>query len=329
MDVERCQITGETLPNILLFGNAGCGKTTLAKIVANQVDAVLLEITGSSISSQLDLVKLMNTVANEHAHTGKQVIVFIDEVHGIIRGKGLNEDIWLPLLEENTLHHSCAGVSWTEPAKYPTACGETGEIIMPGETITWTQNNSTVKYEGVTWIGATTDPGMLNDAMRRRFPISVALEPYTSANITKIVQSYIDREQINIEPEAVEILADRARGVPALAIHHNLRQAVTCAVVRAKGTEEMKITKEDAIKACDVIGVGPQGVMNNDIRVLEVLSKNPEGMGIKNLAATANLNVTLVDNMIMPFLQQKEWVKTTHKRFITEEGIRFLERRSK
>jgi len=302
MEVEAHRITGEPLPNILLYGNPGMGKTTLAKIVASKVNAKLVEITGSSINSQLDLVRMMCQINEEIIDYGTYHIVFIDEIHGITKGRGLSEDIWLPLLEDGYLYHSCNG------KELP---GTTKEVCL-----------DYVPVCGTTFIGATTDPGMLTEAMRRRFQITAVLKPYTLDNIKQIISVYAQKQGYEITDEAVNILADRSRGSPAMAIHHLLRQAIRCEIVKNEGLV-LTIGEESAKMACRMAGIREGGVMDDDITIMKVLaSVYPKGMGIKTIAGTANLSKSTVEEIALPFLQHRGWVVTTHKRFLTEEGMK-------
>jgi len=301
MEVEAHRITGEPLPNILLYGNPGMGKTTLAKIVASKVNAKLVEITGSSINSQLDLVRMMCQINADAIDYGIYHIVFIDEIHGITKGRGLSEDIWLPLLEDKKLYHSCMGKILP---------GTTKEVCM-----------DFVDVFDTTFIGATTDAGMLTDAMRRRFQVTAVLKPYTHEHIKQIISVYAQKQGYEITDEAVNILADRSRGSPAMAIHHLLRQAIRCEIVK-NGGSVLTISEESVKLACRMAGIREEGIMDDDITVMKVLaSVYPDGMGIKAIAGTANLSKSTVEEIVLPFLQHRGWVVTTHKRFLTEGGM--------
>lgn len=321
IELAAIKTIGKRCDNILFYGNAGTGKTTLAKIIASKLDAKLWELTGSSIKNQQDLVKFCFRLGC-YSMAGYKSVVFVDEIHGIIRGKGLSEDIWLPLLEENILVHGCFGLRWEEIYDIPVP-KMGGGWLSAGTNVRQTVLSNRCDVGDVTWIGATTNPGELNEAMRRRFPITISLQPYTIDDIKQIILKYAEKTGTLIEAEAVDILAERARGNPAFAVHHNLRQVLTC--VQSRGNISALITKQDAEIACKLIGLGRNGLTPNDIRVLRALETvYPKGMGLKNLAATANIEPTTVESIILPFLQQCGWTKTTHNRQLTEKGKIFL-----
>jgi len=301
------QIQGTALPNILFYGPAGCGKTTLAKIVANVWQANLFEITGSSLRTQLDLVKLVSKIGYLNKK-GQKAIVFVDEVHGIVKGRGLGEDIWLPLLEQGVLHHSCVGKTWKEGKN-------TYEVISSPTTLS-----------AATWIGATTDPGLLNSAIRRRFPVTIALEEYSIQDIEDIVQMYCTREGISIDKDALHLIASRSRYRPAIAIDHLLRQARDEAIIDSGTIANTHIQLSHVLEASRLAGISESGIKDEDLRVLGTLyGTYPEGKGLKNLADSTDLSLNIVQNMVLPFLQIEGWVKTTHKRFLTEKGKTFYE----
>lgn len=322
LEVENANISGNKFPNTLFYGNAGCGKTTLARIVANATGAKIYEMTGSSISTPMDLFKFFYDVYCKYILDEMPVIVFIDEIHGIIKGK-LNDDIWLPILEEGKFYHGLHGKEYTHIAKYP-VLDASGSWIEPGQQINTTITSNVQTFEYITFIGATTDPGLLSDALRRRFPLTISLRPYSKDDIQNIIAEYVDKNNVNADQESIEIMANRSRMTPAFAIHHILRQAISCSRVR-ENKPYPTIIKDDVLKACSLIGVGEEGVTQDDVTVLKALkSVHPKGLGIKNLASTANMSINLVENMVLPFLQHKGWVVTTHRRFITEDGIKKL-----
>lgn len=300
--ISAALISNQRLPNIMLYGPAGSGKTTLAKLVGKSYQAGFLEITGSTLKSQEHVLRLLY-LAMQELRKYRRVIVFIDEIHGISKGS-LPVDSWLPLLERNEFFHSCHG-------KYLKINDKVVRVVL-----------SPVVVPEITWIGATTDPGILHAAVRRRFPITVSLTKYTIDDIAQIITTYCKNASILIDREAVRFLAERSRNSPAIAIHHLLRLARDLAVL----SNSEKITLVHATRAANLSKIGPFGLRSEDIAVLKTLYyAYPGGCGLKSISDSTNLPLNILQEMVLPFLQSEQWVKTTHKRFLTEKGKKFME----
>lgn len=303
--IDGCLVSGQKLPNILLYGPAGCGKTTLALATIQRYGCVYWHITGNTLRKQEDLVGLIAAI-NLTVKQGGRAVVFIDEVHGITKGRGLTEEIWLPVLEEGKLYHALAGQTFqltSPPYK---------KINLKGNMLDCSQTS---------WIGATTDPGLLSPALRSRFGIKIAVSHYSTNTIKAIVTLFCIRQGFNITEEAAEEIAARSRYTPREAI--SLAREVMLAI-RSDGKKWQLVEKEHVLDVCDMASVQPGGFRKEDIDAMIALYTF-NGLSAKNLASVIGVSENIVTEMILPFLQKEGFVITKHKRFLTPKGIAWLE----
>ena len=283
------------LPHILLYGQPGLGKTTLAKILANETKKHLVEITGSTIKNQADLFKVLIELENTNG------MLFIDEVADINKAKELPETSWLPLLQDFIFLHNLQ------------------DKTIRHDSTDYQINSNKAIMKPFTIIGATTDPGDLTDAFRERFPITCVLYPYTNKDIQDIISLHAEIRKIKINKDAVKILSTRVRDNPRIAINY-LRNCNDRAIVE----NDYIIDKEIVLKQMSSQGVGDDGTTRDDLVVLKALSEHPKGLGIKSLAGTVNLRKSTVEDIVEPFLKRKGLIETTHRRFITDRGREYL-----
>ena len=285
------------LPHILFYGSAGLGKTTLSNIVANEMDSKCIVRTGGSIASQSDLFSVLYEV-DTLQRQGDNALLFFDEIHKL-SVSGMPEEIFYSLLEEFIFHSTLAGTKTT-------LNGVEGTI----------ENDTLITTKPFTIIGATTSPGSLKKPLRDRFAIHCYLKPYSVEDLVKVLSFNLNQEKIQASNEALHELARRARGVPRVVINYLL----SCRD-RAIYKHEKEISKETVDEEMTLQGVEYDGLTQLDVKILQVLARNPKGMGLKTLAGTCSIDNATLEEMVLPFLQAQEFVKTTTKRFITESGI--------
>ncbi len=290
------------LNHVLLYGQAGLGKTTLANIIANEMDSTCIVRTGGSITSQSDLFTVLYEIDLLQS-SGKNVVLFFDEIHKL-SVKGMSSEMFYSLLEDFIFYSSLSGK----------------KVMMNGEEGTVT-NNAITTSRPFTIIGATTSSGMLEKPLRDRFTMSCYLKPYSIEDLSNIIKFDAEKENILINDDATIELAKRARGTPRVVLNflHNCRDQ---AIFKHSDT----ITPDIVIHEMNLQQVHDDGLTELDLDVLRVLSNNPKGLGIKTLAGTCNIDKETLEEMIFPFLSVKEYVKTTSKRFITPLGMERLSR---
>jgi len=176
--VENSIANDVVIPHVMLIGNAGLGKTTLAKVVAKASELDFIGIIGADIDEQF-LQKLA---------TAYRTLLFIDEIHTIPRKL---IEYFYTMLEDRKIT-----VNLEKDDSKPV------ELPVPTLTV----------------IGATTEVGLLPKPLRDRFPLTINLVDYTKENITEIVKRHPACSDGSIGQEAREEIIKRSRNVPRLAI---------------------------------------------------------------------------------------------------------------
>lgn len=291
----------QEVEHILFYGTPGTGKTTLAKIIASELNLPFLTITGNTIKNQRELLLLLWEIEKIQQKTQKTPILFIDEIHAITKAKDLDQTIWLPLLEDFVFYNNLKGkIVVFEEQQY--------EII-----------SREIQFQPFIIIGATTDIADLHPALRRRFAYQFFMKPYTIEDLAKIIGLHAEKRGIKITDLACIEIAKRSRYTPATAISllkgcHNR--------ILAEGLPE--INGEMVKQQMDMLGIDEEGLKYEDIRVLVALAKFPQGLGKDNLAGTSGINRDVLTEIVEPFLKEKGLMATTSRRIITEKGLAYL-----
>lgn len=292
--LERLQITidaarkrREPLGHLLLDGPPGLGKTTLATVVARELDCELHIASGPSLAAPKDLVPYLT-----NAQRGS--VLFIDEIH---RLPPAVEEFLYPAMEDFRV-----------------------DIVL-GEGLNARTVN--MKLEPFTVIGATTRSGMLTAPLRDRFVSREHLDFYEIDELTEIVRRNARKLRADASDQAAHEVARRSRSTPRKA-NNLLRWIRDYATVH---DADGRISTDLAAKALQMLEVDDLGLERQDRRYLTTLVKVFTGgpAGIQALAHSMNIPADTLEDEVEPFLLRCGFIQRTPRgRMITAAALEHL-----
>ncbi len=284
--VQAANLRGEALDHTLFHGPPGLGKTTLAYILANELDVEIKVTSGPVLDKPGDLAGLLTNLDDRD-------VLFIDEIHRLS-----------PIVEEYLY-------SAMEDYKIDI-------MIESGPNARSVQIN----LNPFTLVGATTRSGLLTAPMRARFGIASRLQYYTTELLTTIVQRSAMILGVSISMEAAIEIAGRSRGTPRIA-NALLRRVRDFAQIKGDGNIDIKIAKY-ALEALNVDAHGLDE-MDNRI-LLTIIEKFKGGpVGITTLATAVSESSETIEEVYEPFLIQQGFImRTPRGREVTEAAYKHL-----
>lgn len=276
----------EALDHALFHGPPGLGKTTLANILANELQVGIKITSGPVLDKPGDLAGLLTNLEERD-------VLFIDEIHRLS-----------PVVEEYLY-------SAMEDFKIDI-------MIESGPNARTVQIN----LNPFTLIGATTRSGLLTAPMRARFGISSRLQYYTVELLTTIVQRSASILKMPITMEAAIEIAGRSRGTPRIA-NALLRRVRDFAQIKGNGTIDVEISRY-ALKALNVDAHGLDEMDNKILNtIIDKFKGGP--VGLTTLATAVSESSETIEEVYEPFLIQEGFImRTPRGREVTEKAYKHL-----
>ncbi|KPK72050.1 ATP-dependent DNA helicase RuvB [candidate division WOR_3 bacterium SM23_60] len=270
--IEAAKIRKEPIEHILLFGPPGLGKTTLAHIIAREMDSNIYPTAGPILERPFDLAGILSNL-------NQADVLFIDEVHRI--NKAVEEYLY-PALEDFRLD------------------------VMQDKGVGAKVLRLNLNH--FTMIGATTRSGLLTSPLRARFGISFRLDYYPADDLYHIVKRSAHILEIKISDDAALEIAKRARGTPRIA-NRLLRRVRDFAQVKDKDTIDMSIC-EYALERLEVDKRGLDEMDKKIIHtIIEKFQGGP--VGINSLAVAVGEDAQTIEEVFEPFLILEGFIKRT------------------
>ncbi|MDF5607349.1 Holliday junction branch migration DNA helicase RuvB, partial [Vibrio parahaemolyticus] len=270
--IKAAQLRSEALDHLLIFGPPGLGKTTLANIVANEMEVNIRTTSGPVLEKAGDLAALLTNLEEND-------VLFIDEIH---RLSPMVEEVLYPAMEDYQLD------------------------IMIGEGPA--ARSIKIDLPPFTLIGATTRAGSLTSPLRDRFGITQRLEFYKIKDLQDIVQRSADCLGLSMEPEGALEVARRARGTPRIA-NRLLRRVRDYAEVKGNGHICADVA-DKALNMLDVDAEGFD-YMDRKL-LLAIMEKFGGGpVGLDNMAAAIGEEKDTIEDVLEPYLIQQGYLQRT------------------
>jgi len=287
--VTAARNRGEPLDHVLFHGPPGLGKTTLAHILAREMNSNIVATSGPALEKPKDLLGIVSNLEEGD-------VLFIDEIHRLSR---MTEEYLYPAMEDF----------------------QVDLVIDKGA---FAQKKLKLSLKRFTLVGATTRAGSLSAPMRDRFGIFCHLDYYSVEELTLVVKRSAGILGVPITEEGAQQIGRRSRGTPRIA-NRLLRRVRDYAEVEGDGT----ITQEIAAAALDREGIDEIGLDRLDRALLATTIDFYRGgpVGIEALSATLNEEADTLVDMVEPYLLKIGMlVRTPSGRKATEAAFRHLGR---
>lgn len=293
----------DAFPHTIFSGAPGLGKTSLAEIIAAEMDVPFFPVLGASIRDEEGLRNILSQLPSDgyDMQTGnivllgkvKHAIIFIDEIHRM--KKSLTE----------LLHTALEDFKLSMKIRNPlTGKMQSGLYWMPKFTL----------------IGATNYLGVLPRPFVDRFMIQSCFEPYTEDEIIQIAHHSAKKLNLDIVSEAIAEMASKSRGVPRI-LNRFLLRARDVAIY----TGANRITQETVQEMFQIQNIDELGLTKLDRRVLEYLAAVIRPIGIGAISQAVDEDQNTIENLVEPWLVRlRLMVKTSQGRQITELGLQHL-----
>jgi Holliday junction DNA helicase RuvB len=272
VSITAAMSRGEALDHVLLAGPPGLGKTSLAQIVAAELDVPFIQTAGPALERKADIAAFLTALE-------PRSVFFVDEIHRLPRAL---EETFYPAMEDHCL---------------PITVGQgAGARVV------------TIDLPAFTLIGATTRTGLLSTPLRDRFGIQHRLDHYDPVELSRIVRRSARLLGVEIEDSGAVAIAERSRGTPRVA-NRLLKRVRDYAEVHGDGTVSAQLARS-ALDLLEVDHLGLDRLDREILRTIcDKFSGGP--VGLSTLAASVGEEQDTIEDVYEPYLLQRALIERT------------------
>jgi holliday junction DNA helicase RuvB len=272
MSIAAAKSRSEALDHVLFYGPPGLGKTTLARVIANEMGAKIYVTSGPTLERPRDIIGLLHQL---QVHD----VLFIDEIHRLSK---VAEELLYPAIEDFVVDLTSGKGQATR----------TMRLGLPRFTL----------------IGATTKAGLITNALRDRFGFVCRLDFYSEEELTDIVARTASIFSLQLEVGAAAVIAARARGTPRIA-NRLVRLVRDYGQYIGKTSIDAAVATA-ALEAYQVDASGLDATDRRLLEIL-IDRYNGGPVGIETLAATLGEDSDTLEEVYEPFLMQNGFIQRT------------------
>lgn len=286
ISIQAAKKRKKQLDHLLFYGPPGLGKTTLASVIANELETKIKITSAPALERPRDIIGILMSLKNGE-------ILFIDEIHRLNK---VTEEILYPAMEDFFLDMTTGKAQTVKTLRVP----------LPKFTL----------------IGATTKAGELSGPLRDRFGIIHRLQFYTPEELTQVVKRTSKILEVEIEEEGAKAIAGRSRGTPRIA-NRLVKRVADYALVKADGKITKKAAL-DGLEALHIDDSGLDSTDKALLKlIVEKYDGGP--VGLETLAASLGEDARTIEDVYEPYLLQEGIIQRTPRgRMISPEGCRLL-----
>jgi len=284
--IEAARARGEALDHVLLAGPPGLGKTSLAQIVANELEVDFVPTAGPALERKGDVASYLTALDSRS-------VFFVDEIHRLPKAL---EETFYPAMEDR---------------KLPITVGQgAGARVV------------TLDLPEFTLIGATTRTGLLTTPLRDRFGVTHRLELYAPPELARIVRRSAGILDVQVDDAGAEAIAGRSRGTPRVA-NRLLKRVRDFAEVRGAGSIDERVARE-ALDLLEVDEAGLDRLDRDILRsICEKFGGGP--VGLSTLSVAVGEEPDTIEDVYEPYLLQQGFLmRTPRGRVATDAAFAHL-----